>query len=280
MRFVSPPRAAHVATRLAHPVFGGLSAFMHLLQGESWPDVADVDAALQSPRHHCSARPLRFVAQEELLDETNYELRIFEQGIVATRSRNWHDLLNALVWKKFTAIKSALNSAQVQDMRRLGVADRSRRQCALTQFDEGGAVLVLREREHLDCWSRHDWPALFLDHHDAWLDGRLHLEVIGHALFEHALDPHILLVSKTVAVLDEGGALAGADIDSLVAAAIARGDVLGDPQELRPLPLAGIPGWHGEVQDAHFYRSQPCFRPVRPGRIYPEPLASRMLEPA
>ena len=280
MRFIAPPRAAHVSSRLAHPVFRGVGAGMHLLHGESWPKVADVDAAMQPLQHRSTGKPLRFVAQELLQDEGNYELRIFDQGIVATRSRNWHDLLNALMWKRFPAIKSALNHAQVEDMRRYGLGDRSRRQCALTQFDEGGAVLVLREREHLECWNRHDWTGLFLGHRDAWLDGRLRLEVIGHALLEHALDPHILLVSKTIAILDEDGSMASEDVDVLVAAAIARGDCLGDPQDLRPLPLAGIPGWHRELQDGDFYRAQPCFRPLRPGRLYPDPLPSAACEPA
>ena len=280
MRFIAPPRADATAARLAQPVFAGLSGLAHLLHGDRWWPVADVDAALQPLRHQSTGKPLRFVAQEDLLDEANYELRIFEKGIVATRSGNWHDLLNALVWKRFNAIKSALNSAQVLDMRRFGIADRSRRQCALTQFDEGGAVLLLREREHLDCWNRHDWPALFLDHRDAWFDGRMRLEVIGHALLEHALDPHILLVSKTIAILDEDGALASGEVDALVAAAIARGECLGDPQDLRPLPLAGIPGWHGDLQDRDFYKLQPCFRPLRPGRVYPRPLALPVSDPA
>ena len=61
-------------------------------------------------------------------------------------------------------------------------------------------------------------------------------------------------------------------IDEWIAAAIAAGRCLGDPQELRPLPLSGIPGWHRQAQDAGFYRDQPCFRPVRAGRIYPGPL--------
>jgi hypothetical protein len=280
MRFIAPPRAAGMAARLAHPVFAGLVAGRHLLDGEHWPDVSEVDAALQPLRHHLSGKPLRFIAQDSILDESNYELRILGDGVIATRSRNWHDLLNALVWKRFTATKSALNAAQARDMRDYGLAERSRRQCALTQFDEGGAVLLLRERAHLDCWNRHDWPALFLHHRDAWLDGRLRLEIFGHALLEHALDPHILLLSKTIAVMDEDGVLASTDVDALVAAAIARGDCLADPQDLRPLPLAGIPGWHDGLQDGDFYRLQPCFRPLREGRIYPEPLLSTVPEPA
>ena len=56
-----------------------------------------------------------------------------------------------------------------------------------------------------------------------------------------------------------------------VAAAILAGDVLDDPLELRPLPLAGVPGWH-PAQDAEFHATAPCFCPVRPGRVYPLPI--------
>jgi hypothetical protein len=51
------------------------------------------------------------------------------------------------------------------------------------------------------------------------------------------------------------------------------GSLLIDPQELRPLPLSGIPGWHRRTHDPEFYATAPCFRPLRPGRIYPPPLA-------
>ncbi len=44
-----------------------------------------------------------------------------------------------------------------------------------------------------------------------------------------------------------------------------------DPLQLRPLPLAGIPGWH-DVQDSAFYRNADYFRPLRAGRAYPPPL--------
>ncbi len=53
--------------------------------------------------------------------------------------------------------------------------------------------------------------------------------------------------------------------------AIADGTALNDPLELRPLPLAGIPGWY-PGQDARFFAEAECFQPVRAGRVYPPPL--------
>ena len=285
MRFVAPARSAATAARIAQPIFDGLAEFRPLLVAPAWPGVSALDAAVQPLWHRVTGRALRLVAQDTLDDGENYERRILQHGLIATRPDNWHDLLNALVWQRFPAIKSALNVAQVEDMAQVGLQQRTRRQAALTQFDEAGAVLVLRDRQLLGLWDRHDWQGLFLQQRAAWMDGRISLAVFGHALFEHALNPDMLLVSKTLVLLaedDRGGradALGGrvpaatiAGIDQRIAAAIAAGACLGDPLELRPLPLSGIPGWHPEPQDAAFYRDKPCFRPLRPGREYPAPL--------
>ena len=51
------------------------------------------------------------------------------------------------------------------------------------------------------------------------------------------------------------------------------GTLLADPQDLRPLPLSGIPGWHDGTSRPAFYREADCFRPLRAGRAYPAPLA-------
>jgi hypothetical protein len=272
MRFLAPARAGLDPARFAHPVFEGLAPFKDLLLAEHWPALADLDARLQPLRHGVSGLPLALVGQAVLDDAENYERRIFQRGLIATRDGNWHDLFNALVWRCFPAIKSALNAAQVEDMARMGLAERTRRQCALTQFDEAGAIVLLRDPELLPAWDRHDWPGLFLDRQAAWRDGGIRLWVFGHALYEHALNPDMLLVSKTLVLVDDGQGDGQADMDRRVAAAIAARHCLADPQQLRPLPMPGIPAWHPRRQDAAFYRELPCFRPLRPGRIYPPPL--------
>ena len=272
MRFVAPERAAVERQLFEQPVFASLDRYRELLQGPAWPSLAELNSMLQPLLHRVTGMPLALLAQESIEDQDNYEQRIFQRGLIATRSGNWHDLLNALVWKQFPAIKSALNAGQVEDMARVGLQQRTRRQCAFTQFDEAGAVVLLRRTALLELWDRHDWDGLFRLNREAWLEGSITLKVFGHALFEHALNPAMLLVSKTLVIVD-GKHDPGEDgIDERVAAAIAAGRCLGDPQELRPLPLSGIPGWHRQVQDAGFYRDQPCFRPVRAGRIYPVPL--------
>ncbi|MNN49032.1 hypothetical protein D3C81_1635360 [compost metagenome] len=84
---------------------------------------------------------------------------------------------------------------------------------------------------------------------------------------EQALLPGRLLVGKCVVLQGDD------DLDCIVtvARAIKEGRVLLDPLELRPLPLAGIPGWHTDQVPA-FYENDDYFRPLREGRRYPPPL--------
>ena len=275
MRFLAPSRDAVTAEIIDQPVFAGMAEFRDLLIDREWTDIAALNDRLQPLAHRTTGKPLSFVAQENLAaDQMQYELRIFQRGEIATRERNWHDLFNALIWKKFPAIKSALNSLQVANIARVGSRKRTREQDALTQFDEAGAVVVLRDRSLLPLWDTHDWDGLFLRQRDAWHDGRISLSIFGHAVLEHALHPEILLVAKTLVLCVDDAGCASDAVDELAAHAIGA-NYLCDPQRLRPLPLSGIPGWHRALQDRAFYAGQACFRPLRAGRVYPAPVPVR-----
>ena len=227
--------------------------------------------------------PLRFAAQTDALlaDGLHYEQRIAERGIIATRERASHDLFNAIVWLRHSALKRAMNSRQVADIARVGPKQRTRGQCALTHFDEAGAIVWLADPDLAAAWNAHDWPALFLKNHAAW-GSRIALTVIGHALFDYALEHGEAPVAKALAIhVDKAEIAARSDAASIpawaqaerwMAESIESGRLLADPQELRPLPLAGIPGWHRGEQSEPFYATAPCFRPLRPGRRYPAPL--------
>jgi len=278
MRFLAPSRAAVAADTFNHPVFSALSSWHDLLSGAEWPGVAGLDERLAPLQHAGTGHRLRLVPQEALAqDGHHYETRIRDRGEIATRAENWHDLFNALAWKRMPAVKSALNARQVSDIARIGTRQRTRAQDALTQFDEAGAIVVVRDAEVLRAWDAHDWPGLFLDQREAWRDGRITLAIVGHAIHEHALDRAMWLVTKTL-VFDAstaGKSTLPADdaaIDARAGQAIASSACLEDPLELRPLPVSGIPGWRAAVQDAAFYRDAPCFRPRREGRSYPPPM--------
>lgn len=237
-RFMPPPRAAVDATVFEHPLFAGLKDFHDLLAGREWPAIADLDARL-------GLSGLRLVEQDATLlaDGLHYEARI-AQGRIATRADNWHDLFNALVWARHRQLKHALNARQCLHIESMPPGQRNRAQAALTQFDETGVIVRMRDETLLAGWDAHDWRALFEPAY--WQSGDIAIAaVFGHALMEQALLPGRRLVGKCVVVHGD----ADAECVDAVARAINEGGVLTDPLQLRPLPLAGIPGWY-EVQDA------------------------------
>lgn len=263
-RFIAPPRDGVDPACFDHPVHAGYAAHRDWCVSADWPSIDALNAAL--PPHGP-----RFVAQDaSLLDDgLHYETRIAERHAIATRPGNWHDLFNAMVWCRHPALKRALNARQCAHIARMGPSARNRAQYALTQFDEAGAIVRVRDPALLAAWDRHDWQALCLDRADAWRSGDIAIAaIVGHALLELSLAPALFPVAKCLVVFGEAG---DAACIAQVAAAIDAGRVLADPLELRPLPLAGIPGWHPRQDDA-FYATAPCFRPVRPGRAYPAPI--------
>ncbi len=273
-RYIAPARSGLAPETFAHPIFNGVSAFQDWLVSASWPAVESLNDAM--PRSDT-----RFVLQDQALldDGLHYEARIAEHGAVATRAENWHDLFNAMIWCGYPAIKRALNARQMAHIATMGPSQRNRAQYALTQFDEAGVIVCVRDANLIDvdvlgislidAWNRHDWVALFHQHASAWQNGGIRIAaVIGHALLEHALVPELLLIGKCVVVQ---GDIDDAACVAIVAGAIAEGSLLNDPQELRPLPLAGVPGWY-PGQDAAFFAQAECFQPVRAGRVYPQPL--------
>lgn len=279
MRLVVPSIESVDASVFEHlPLSDWAAELAGLSVPQAWPSLQRLeDLREQMQIEDAIGRP-RFVAQtvDLLADGLHYEERI-KLGRLATREQNWHDLLNALVWLRFARIKHALNAAQCEDIGRVGRRERTRAQCAMTHFDEGGAIALCSDPGLIALWDQHDWPGLFWRERAAW-GVRIAVQVFGHATLELALHPQRLLTAKCIVLMTDTETIArlrtdvGAvrrDIDSRVAGLVADGRVLADPQNLRPLPLSGIPGWHVDSIDEAFFHDAPCFRPVRPGRRYP-----------
>ena len=264
MRYQAPARNALNAEVFQRMPLVAWREYAGVLGGEEWPPIATLNALLPE---RCGQR---FCAQSAdlLADNLHYEQRIAERGLIATREGNWHDLLNALVWLRYPDLKLALNRRQVHEIACMGAKQRSRAQYALTQFDEGGVIVVLRDSTLLPLWDAHDWYRLFWTRRDAWSDGAIEIILFGHALLEQALTPSQLLVGKALVFHAAGNDDFGQALKACVDA-ITVGRLLRDPQELRPLPLAGIPGWRSENADEAFHRTTACYQPRRPGRRYP-----------
>ena len=292
MRFVAPARDKVDSSVFSRPPLSEWREFAQLIETPDWPRIDALNSITALARLQDGGVPVnewRFVEQTPALlaDGLHYEQRIAERGEIATREGNWHDLLNALVWLRYPALKAALNARQIAEIAVAGPKRRTRAQCALTHFDEAGVVVLLHDPALLRLWDAHDWHGLFWREREAWSDGRACAHVFGHALLEHALKPGQLLVGKALVVAmrqrenaqdDANGSSAEASRTiAELAAVIRRGELLNDPQELRPLPLSGIPGWHPDNVAERFYREALCFCPLRDGRRYPAPFAERDL---
>ena len=264
MRYVAPARGTVDPQVFGRMPLEAWREYADLLEGPHWPALDALNALWPM-----DART-RFVAQDHqlLADGLHYEQRIAERGQIATRTGNWHDLLNALAWLRYPAIKQALNQRQMTEIARMGSKDRSRPQYAMTHFDEAGVIVVLQDPALLALWDAHDWHGLFWRRRQAWLDGAIRLELFGHAVLEHALNPDKLLVGKAL-VFQSTHAPDVLQVRAECAEAIASGRLLRDPLELRPLPLSGLPGWHPANVDEAFHLTSACYQPRRAGREYP-----------
>ncbi|SIQ80736.1 DUF3025 domain-containing protein [Solilutibacter tolerans] len=262
-RFIAPSRSEVDSSCFAHPLYAQYADYIDWMQATAWPCIEDLNRKMSLDAH-------RFVLQDQALlaDGLHYEVRIGEKGRIATRAENWHDLFNAMVWCRWPALKLAFNALQRSHIAKMGPSNRNRAQYALTQFDEAGVIVRMRDPSLLSLWDAHDWTALFHAHADAWASGDIAIAaVVGHALLEHGLQPAQYIVGKALVVQ---GDVDDATCVARIADGIAAGELLNDPLELRPLPLAGVPGWH-VGQDAAFFREAACFQPLREGRVYPEP---------
>jgi len=103
--------------------------------------------------------PIRFVPEHATDPALAYETVIYDSGKVATRSNNWHDFFNALVWLNWPHTKAAFNALHT----RAGVtALRSRPRDALTLLDESGVVVACAEPALWDDLARADWHTVFV----------------------------------------------------------------------------------------------------------------------
>jgi hypothetical protein len=124
---------------------------------DDWPDVEEYTNAFdcEPPVRFELAPVRRRRPQGELVVRANlYDAVIVQRRVVPTRSRMWHDYLNALVWATFPRSKFALHRRQHAAIERWvpeGATQlpnaRTRELDALALVDEGG-VLVLDHGEH------------------------------------------------------------------------------------------------------------------------------------
>lgn len=212
--------------------------------------------------------PLRF----DLPDQTaDYEHRAYYSGTVATRSNNWHDVFNALVWLNFPLSKAALNAGHIaaRQGRPSDNTGRGKVRDTLTQFDECGVVVAGASQSLWQSLTDHQWIEIFITRRAALL-ATTRFIVFGHGSLDALRAPFTGLCGKAVFVPTDPAGLAAIDAGNLaqIDATLARRVIsTNSPGEsalaLQPLPLLGIPGATAENERADFYEDARQFRPRR-----------------
>jgi len=197
--------------------------------------------------------PLRFVAPSPA--DPYYEVHLYETGCVATRSENWHDLFNALVWLAYPRTKAVINALHARQIPLEG-GRRGRLRDLLTIFDEGGAIVASDDAGLVAMIRDFRWRELFWDSRARVLSD-LRFTVIGHAVLEKAREPWAGITCKALFVD------ARCNPDLAAANWLEAHAQQGTPHLLAPLPIFGYPGWLPESASADFYHDERYFRPFR-----------------
>jgi hypothetical protein len=269
---------------LASPMFATLAPVIERLPEDHFPTLAELNR-LCAEREILSGggEPLEFVPQEGKTGEP-YEKRVYAYGKVLTRSHNWHDLFNALVWITFPKTKAAINRHHYGEMqRREGGEARGPVRDALTLFDESGVIIASADASLSELLTGFQWKELFWERRaDAARSMGFHL--FGHALYEKALKPYKGVTGKSVIVevspreLERPLQQQLASLDAHLARLFGDLRSLAAPEDYAPLPILGVPGWTPENESGHYYDDTQQFRPGR-ARERGQPEARAEAEP-
>jgi hypothetical protein len=171
-----------------------------------------------------------------------YDARIVLEGVVPTRPRCWHDLMNALVWGTFPDAKRSLHTRQHRAIAERvpagarGLPPRTPELDALALVDEGGVIVLAADPDRtaraLSARSRGALASLLGS-------GEANLLVFGHAIYESlALGARPAVVAALVLGSQPGGGDALRAADGALARALSDVGRFRSPRELMRVDLA------------------------------------------
>ncbi len=256
------------------PLFEPLRVYGTALCGVDWAELVELQAVIDERGILSSGgQPLRLVPQHARADafEDRYEVRIYREGELQLRTRNWHDLFNLLAWIAFPRAKAALNARHYQallDQQSRGVVNRGPAQDTLTLVDESGVIVVSSDADLLQDVRDFAWKRLFWERRERATKNMRWL-LFGHALYEKALQPFLGITGHGVLLQVDHGfhmltLVRQLDfIDGMLAGRIADPDLFRTTRELAPVPILGVPGWWPANNQSSFYDNTAYFRPGR-----------------
>lgn len=241
-------------------------------QLDHWPEIeylnrltADSIGAIATK----SGKQIRFVPQAKGACEflQQYEPRIYLTGEIQTRSRNWHDLFNALVWLTYPRAKAALNQLHYHALWQERERDQKMRspvRDAATLIDESGVIVVSSSDYLLDLLKNFEWKALFWQQRASVIE-QMKFFLFGHGLYEKALCPYPGMTGKGMLFQVNANFFKQnvnnqiAMIDIWLDNFLSRNCLTS--ADLAPVPVLGYPGWSPDNTDSSYYDNQSYFRP-------------------
>jgi hypothetical protein len=199
-----------------------------------------------------TAPPIRFVEapparrrREPVDARTLYDGRVTIEGAVPTRTRCWHDFMNALVWGTFPRAKRALHARQhraiaarlVPNARTLPPV-RTPELDALALLDEGGIAVLTTdpERAHAALATRQPGVLRALV-----ASGDALAVIFGHAIYESlALAVAPAVAAAVILPRDPSQPDAVSDADRGLARCIDDSALLRSPRELRRVDVSEV----------------------------------------
>ena len=270
---------------LQSPLFAPLHPIISALDADKYPTLQDCNVLLeahQSPITVASGAQLRFVPQEsgKLPFERRYEPRCYLHGEVPTRSDNWHDLLNALVWLTFPKAKATINARHYHALVKQGAteevessSERGAVRDVNTLLDESGVIVVYSDNELAGLLRDFKWRELFWQRREQVrpqsTQQAMGFYIFGHGLYEKALQPYIGMTGQGLLLAVESAYFSWsleqqlAHLDTMLAAYLSDPEHWRNTRDLSPVPLLGVPGWAADNEHAAYYDNTDYFRPGR-----------------
>jgi hypothetical protein len=257
--------AARVPARsFEHPAFAVLepSALARLLLLDHFPAPAEM-RRLTEGLPSAIAPWFDFAAEDpaRLSAAGGFDRLLAETSFVPTRVGSFHDLLGALIWLHFPALKTQIHQLQLAGEKHV----RGPVENAATHLDESGVLVVSTEPTVFQALSTLKWCELFWERR-AELRENTRFLVFGHGLLDALREPHPRLMGQAlfVQVSVERLRLPSSELRVFLdgALAMALRGFLSEPSRLHPLPVLGVPDWSPH-QSRAYYEDQRYFRPAR-----------------
>lgn len=239
------------------PIIKQLSSVTtHFSSLKEWPTIDEYKKIFN--QYSMQVMPVEQAQHINSFDE-QYEPRVFLKNELQTRTHNWHDFFNALIWLTFPETKKTLNDLHYsQAKNRDKGSNRTLLENRITQFDECGAIIISKNEALLELIRQHKWQELFIDNRHQFKDN-LQCILFGHALFEKALNPYIGMTCHCLLINENEFEVMDRDNLDTFISKLWKNKLANAPGKLNAFPLLGLPGYWPE-QNKNFYSNQKYFR--------------------